>query len=146
MRDIRFRGKNIKTNDWAYGYYVHIKDTVRNRETHRIYNGFGDSFPDTMTTYDFSGSYEEVDPETIGQFTGLHDENDKPIYDGDIVRYKTGSTRNPETGEWFDNVETIVVETGDDASCNISSLSEITNNITVIGNIYDHSFLVPKEK
>lgn len=35
----------------------------------------------------------EVIPETVGQYTGLTDKNVTKIFDGDIVRYNTSTTR-----------------------------------------------------
>lgn len=72
MREIKFRGRT-PSGKWVYGYYVG-KDTII---------PFGDvnfdlGFIDTSPCY-------EVIPDTIGQFTGLHDKNGKEIYEGDVL-------------------------------------------------------------
>ena len=64
MRDIKFRGKNILHKSWQYGSLA--KDKPQ-KAYYIIDNEYGRGI--------------NVDENTIGLFTGLHDENGKEIYE-----------------------------------------------------------------
>lgn len=75
MREILFRGKRMDNGEWMYGYYFQKKNPLSE-----------DGFPVINCISDVSPFGAEVDPETVGQYTGFTDINGVKIFEGDIVK------------------------------------------------------------
>ena len=70
MREILFRGKK-QNGEWLHGDLVHYGDKIL------IFSENAQNSPD----------YYEVNPETVGQFTGKHDINSKMIFEKDQIKW-----------------------------------------------------------
>ena len=126
MREIKFRGKTT-TGKWVYGYYFYGYADYSYRETKDKKHW--------IEGYDENNNYYiyEVIPETVGQFTGLHDKNGKEIFEGDIVNITSG------IGNFINKKGAVIFTEGafhiEGQGFTLSFASQYS--LEVIGNIHD---------
>ncbi|MEQ6355147.1 YopX family protein [Lysinibacillus sp. M3] len=136
MKEIMFRGKCLGTNDWAYGSLI-----IKRNE---FYIGY---------ISDVSGIWSEiqVEPKTVGQYTGLKDKNGKEIYEKDVVDIHgqklivhlgnhAYDTRDLLVGGLFREVYGFYLE----SPCGSweVNIAVVVDNVEVIGNIYKNPELL----
>lgn len=145
MREIIFRGKRTDNGEWVKGYY----SAELYSNTHYISAWYYGSYAELQKF--------EVDPETIGQFTGLTDVNGTRIFEGDIVKTHYGNAVKA------DFVEQVVFFNGifctmykpNAAACGwysiiggprpISPTTVYMDRVEVIGNLHDNPELLNEE-
>ena len=139
MRENLFRGKRRDNGEWVYG---------------SLFVGFKKSYicPEAIAMYNFDGAlclggFVEVDPSTVGQYTGLKDKNGKRIFEGDILGSRYDNLYPDDVAievvKWFRNGWYIQQENNlPDALCEYGVLPYSE----VIGNVHDNPDLLLESK
>lgn len=126
MREILFRGKRLDNGAWETGSLVIVRGDLSDER---------DFIADKMTGY-----HTPIEKSTIGQYTGLTDNNGKMIFEGDIVE---GEDFNDEDGygviEWDDDGARFTIN---GAGIIVDFDNYYGHELEIIGNIHDNQDLV----
>ena len=146
MREIRFRGKVIgldsdRDGKWVFGQLV-IRPVHECSDDKYFICETGHRFIRCLNkmpcTY-------EVDPETVGQYTGLTDKNGKRIFEGDIVKHYN-RMQEPEAYDvgciYYDDVHCKWRRTKTDDVDKFNPEIRKNSKYEVIGNIHDNPELI----
>jgi len=125
MREIIFRGKRIDTGEWVYGDLIQWEC------------GMVEIAPIERDNAQYT-----VEPDTVGQYTGLKDRNGQDVYEGDLLRTPEG---NIMIAEWVGSgIVTRCLTPTYDGMMNTNRYAFPVSK--KIGNIHDNPELLKEEK
>lgn len=133
MREIKFRGRNPLTKQWEYGFLITV-DLSSEKLSKNL-----TAIIKENAWYEPSegiGEFKLVEPETVGQFAGLKDLNNKESFEDDLIQ----NSRDKEVykifwhkyrGQWMCSSKN-----------RTRKLSDVINDAFIIGNIHDNPELL----
>ena len=133
MREILLRGKRTINGDWAYGDFVHGNERKSLRDSIFVYDSETQSFND----YD-------INPSTLGQYTGLTDKNGKRIFEGDIAKVLQGKDKDIAYVGFENGAFMLYPKTGNIYERTLWEYWYNDWDVEVIGNITDNPELLEK--
>ena len=128
-REIKFRGKRLSTREWVYGSLIQWKDGDATICANESENN------NVLIKHD-------VNPDTVGQYTGLKDRSGQDVYEGDLLRTSEG---NIMIAEWVGSgIITRCLTPTYDGMMNTNRYAFPVSE--KIGNIYDNPDLLEDGK
>ena len=134
MREILFRGKRLDNGQWVYGDLL-----TKNKN--------GNYCPRIKQNIELDPFPIQVDPATVGQYTGVVDRNGKQVFEDDIIGYTDTDTKKTwifgvvkwyYEGNFYINTDNYCNYTSDNDCANVGRMINRTaTKLYVLGNIHD---------
>lgn len=129
-REIKFRGKRIDTGKWVYGSLLQWKDGDATICANESENN------NVLIKHD-------VNPDTVGQYTGKKDRNGKEIYWGDLL--KSGDVIFEVW--WSEDTLCYMLDMVNPSKEMAARMSDLNNtDMEIIGNHWDNLELLKEGK
>lgn len=141
MRDIIFRGKRIDNGEWIQGNLVTEKEGLHSGESYILPTIADFTYGDNGNRIRI-GCFVQVEPQTIGQYTGLLDKIGKRIFDGDIVRVRQGKENGKATIYYGNGAFSVMSTSGNILERTLWEYWYNDWDIEVVGNIHDNPELL----
>lgn len=139
MREILFRGKRTDNGEWVVGAYFCLHHNDGRDHLHHFIIPNDTPIPKDRPIGEVQ---VEVDPSTVGQYTGLPDKNGKWIFEGDIVE---GPDFDAEDGyavvHWDDDTARFTI---DGQGLTVDFDNYYGYDIEIIGNVPDNPELLER--
>ena len=146
-REIIFKGKKVDNGEWIEGYL--FDDGMLGEK--RMFIGklviapYEGPIRGKWTV--IANGFDEVDPDTICEYTGLTDKNGKRIWENDICDRKE---KYPEVvkmtdGDWTLDYSYAIGRDYGNSYCNLGFYVNERKCVEVVGNIFDNPELAKEE-
>ena len=135
-REIKFRSKRLDNGEWVYGNLIIAENgapyilppDICEVDGHHLLQG--DDVP------------HRVDPATVGQFTGLKDQNGLEIYEDDIMEIPETEFNARIIGTVEYQEDSFIIQSRNGGSAWGLHWSLRKHDAGILGNIYDHPNLL----
>lgn len=143
MREIKFRGKRLDNGEWIYGDLLHIAGGCIIYYGSQTESELIEDKPNLAIEL-YMDEVTPVDPDTVGQFTGMFDRNGREIYEGDILKITISKSKEVKRVAYSSKQAAFGIQYPDGVffpfSYDLIGASE--DNYKVIGNIHDNPSLL----